>query len=87
MNVLEQALAGTEVRGNASREFHLSVTVLGLSHPIRGTIVDTENPATLGIQEYELSRNGQWLEVEAPARFIVKEILTSAQVIYLDGGK
>lgn len=83
MDVIQQALQNTEVRGNASREFHLSLTLLGLPDRIRGSFNLTEN--SVHLEEYELSKNGQWLKVDAQPMVINREVVTSAQVIYLDG--
>jgi len=84
MDVLQKALAGTEERKNSNREFHLSLTILGLPEPVRGAAVVTEKDVEL--TEFELSKNGSWLQVEAPPLFIVREVITSARVVYLDGG-
>lgn len=81
--VLARALEGTEERGNASREFHVNITVLGLNTPVRGELVDDQQ-GFISVKEYELSRNGAWVAVDNPPVHIVKEVITTAQVIYLD---
>jgi len=84
MDVLQKALAGTEERKNSNREFHVCLTLLGLPDPVRGTVNVT--PTDVQLTEFELSKNGSWLQVEAPPVFIVREVITSARVVYLDGG-
>ena len=87
MDVLAKALEGTSQRGNASRQFHISVNILGKSDPIRGVVTVSDDGKSVEIEEFELSKNGQFLAVEAPPIFVVREIITTAQLIYLDGGR
>lgn len=85
MDVLARALEGTEKRGNASREYQVELCVLGLGSSIRGTIEEIDDQH-VAFSEAELSRNGNWLIVDAAPMYIVREVITAARIIYLDGG-
>ncbi|ANJ65174.1 hypothetical protein FROZEN_44 [Erwinia phage vB_EamP_Frozen] len=84
MDMVSLALSGTQERGNTDREFHISITLIGLAKPLRG-VVDADSHPHVAFREYELSRNGSWVAVEAPPRYILREGITSAQILYLDG--
>lgn len=85
INVLANALSGTEQRGNASREFHIEVCLIGMGKAIRGSVEELTDDQ-LVLKEVELSKNGSWLEVDAPPLYIVREAVCAARVLYLDRG-
>ena len=84
-DVLASTLDGTTKRGNASREFHVEISVMGLANTVRGAIEELTDQQ-LVLKEVELSKNGNWLEVDCPPIHILREVITTARVFYLDGG-